>query len=56
MVPLIRRLIRFPPNQLYWLVYKVWKGWAIKNRMFPFKMSLGEYVDSALAYMRIRSQ
>jgi hypothetical protein len=56
MVPLIRRLIRFPPNQLYWLVYKVWKGWAIKNRMFPFKMSLGEYLDSALAYMRIRSQ
>ncbi|MGD8465721.1 MAG: radical SAM protein [Anaerolineae bacterium] len=56
MVPLIRRLIRFPPNQLYWLVYKIWKGWAIKNRMFPFKMSLGEYLDSALAYMRIRSQ
>ena len=56
MVPLIRWLIRLPLNRLYWLVYKVWKGWAIKNRMFPFKMTLGEYLDSALAYMRIRSQ
>ena len=54
--PVIRRLIRLPSNQLYWLVYKLWKGWAIKNRMFPFKMTPREYLDSALYYMRIRSQ
>ncbi|MFC2023620.1 B12-binding domain-containing radical SAM protein [Chloroflexota bacterium] len=56
LLPAIRRLIKLPSNQLFWLVYKVWKGWAIKNRMFPFKMTPREYLDSALYYMRIRSQ
>ena len=56
LLPAIRRLIRLPSNQLFWLVYKVWKGWAIKNRMFPFKMTPREYLDSALYYMRIKSQ
>jgi anaerobic magnesium-protoporphyrin IX monomethyl ester cyclase len=56
LVPIIRRLIRLPSNQLFWLVYKLWKGWAIKNRMFPFRMAPREYLDSALYYMRIKSQ
>jgi len=56
LLPVIRRLIRLPPNRFFWLVYKVWKGWAIKNRMFPFKMTAGEYVQTALYYMRIKSQ
>jgi anaerobic magnesium-protoporphyrin IX monomethyl ester cyclase len=56
LLPLIRRLIRLPSNRVFWLVYKLWKGWAIKNRMFPFKMTPREYLDSALYYMRIKSQ
>ncbi len=56
LVRLILRLIHLPSNQLFWLVYKVWKGWAIKSRMFPFKMTPREYLDSALYYMRIKSQ
>jgi anaerobic magnesium-protoporphyrin IX monomethyl ester cyclase len=56
LLPAIRRLIRLPSNRLFWLVYKLWKGWAIKNRMFPFRMTLWEYLESALYYMRIRSQ
>ncbi len=56
LLPVIRRLIRLPSNGLFWLVYKLWKGWAIKNRMFPFKMTPREYLDSALYYMRIKSQ
>jgi len=56
LLPIIRRLIRLPSNKLFWLVYKLWKGWAIKNRMFPFRMTPREYVDSALYYMRIKSQ
>ena len=55
-VPIIRRLIRLPSNRLFWLVYKVWKGWAIKNRLFPFRMTPQEYLESALYYMRIKSQ
>ena len=56
LVPLIRRLICLPSNRVFWLVYKVWKGWAIKHRMFPFKMTPREYLDSGLSYMRIKSQ
>jgi len=56
LLPIIRRLIRLPPNRLFWLIYKLWKGWAIKTRMFPFKMTPREYLDSALYYMRIKSQ
>jgi anaerobic magnesium-protoporphyrin IX monomethyl ester cyclase len=56
LVPLVRQLIKLPSNPLYWLVYKVWKGWALKNRLFPFRLALGEYLESALYYMRIRSQ
>jgi radical SAM superfamily enzyme YgiQ (UPF0313 family) len=56
LLPVIRKLIRLPSNRLFWLVYKLWKGWAIKNRMFPFRMAPREYLDSALYYMRIKSQ
>jgi radical SAM superfamily enzyme YgiQ (UPF0313 family) len=56
LLPAIRRLIRLRSNRLFWLIYKMWKGWAIKNRMFPFKMAPREYLDSALYYMRIKSQ
>ena len=56
LLPVIRRLIRLPRNQIFWLAYKLWKGWAIKNRMFPFQMTPREYLDSALYYMRIKSQ
>ncbi len=56
LLPVIRRLIHLPPNQLFWLVYKLWKGWAIKKRMFTFRMTPKEYLDSALYYMRIKSQ
>ena len=56
LLPAIRRLIRLPSNRLFWLAYKLWKGWAIKRRMFPFKMTPREYLDSAFYYMRITSQ
>jgi anaerobic magnesium-protoporphyrin IX monomethyl ester cyclase len=56
LLPIIRRLIHLPRNQAFWLAYKLWKGWAIKNRMFPFRMTPREYIDSALYYMRIKSQ
>jgi anaerobic magnesium-protoporphyrin IX monomethyl ester cyclase len=56
LLPVIRQLIRVPTNQLFWLAYKLWKGWAIKNRMFPFTMTPREYIESALYYMRIKSQ
>ena len=56
LLPAIRRLIRLPPNKLFWLAYKLWKGYALKYRMFPYKMTAKEYLTSVLYYMRIKSQ
>jgi len=54
--PVVRQLIKLPRNPIFWLVYKMWKGYAIKRRMFPFQLTPGEYVRAAWQYMRIRSQ
>jgi len=56
LVPLVKLLIKLPPNKLFWLVYKIWKGYALKWRMFPFRFTPREYVSAAWQYMRIRSQ
>ena len=56
LVPSVKLLIKLPRNTLFWLVYKIWKGYAIKRRMFPFRLTPREYVSAAWQYMRIRSQ
>jgi len=56
LVPLVKLLIKLPRNKLFWFVYKIWKGYAIKRRMFPFRLTPREYVSAAWQYMRIRSQ
>jgi anaerobic magnesium-protoporphyrin IX monomethyl ester cyclase len=56
LLPVIRRLIRLPPNRLFWLAYKLWKGYALKYRMFPYKMTAREYLASVMYYMRIKAQ
>lgn len=53
--PLVRLLIRLPSNRLYWLVHKLWKGYAIKNRVHPVRMSLRELLEIAWHFMRIHS-
>jgi radical SAM superfamily enzyme YgiQ (UPF0313 family) len=55
LVPLIRRLTRVRDNRLFWLLNKAWKGWAIKNRVHPVKLSLREVVQTARHFMRIKS-
>jgi radical SAM superfamily enzyme YgiQ (UPF0313 family) len=55
LVPLIRRLMKWPDNRLFWLLNKVWKGWAIKNRVHPVKLSLREVAETAWHFMRIKS-
>jgi anaerobic magnesium-protoporphyrin IX monomethyl ester cyclase len=52
MTGLVRRLIRWPPNLLFRLVYKLWKGWAIKNRIHPYRPSLREFVQTVQRFMQ----
>jgi radical SAM superfamily enzyme YgiQ (UPF0313 family) len=55
MVPLIKRLIKLPDNPIFFLLNKLWKGWAIKNRVHPVKLSLREIVETAWHFMKIKS-
>jgi anaerobic magnesium-protoporphyrin IX monomethyl ester cyclase len=55
LIPLIRRLMRVPDNRLFWLLNKLWKGWAIKNRVHPVRLSLREVAETAWHFMRIKS-
>jgi radical SAM superfamily enzyme YgiQ (UPF0313 family) len=54
-VALIRRLTKVPDNPVFFLLNKLWKGWAIKNRVHPVQLSLKEIVQTAWHFMRIKS-
>ena len=53
---MVRQLIKLPPNPAFWLVYKLWKGYALSRRLFPMRMSPAGYMRNAWQYLRIRSQ
>ena len=57
--PLIRRLIKAPHNKaidaLYWWAHKLFKGWMLKRRIHPARMSAGELFRAARQLMSIRS-
>jgi anaerobic magnesium-protoporphyrin IX monomethyl ester cyclase len=56
LAPLVRQIVKLPHNPIFWLVYKLWKGYAMKRRMFPVRLTPREYVRAAWQFMRIRSQ
>lgn len=49
---LVRRLIKLPPNPLFRLVYKLWKGLAIKNRIHPYRPSFREFVQTTRRFLQ----
>jgi radical SAM superfamily enzyme YgiQ (UPF0313 family) len=55
LIPLVKRLTALPDNRIFWLLNKAWKGWAIKNRVHPIRLSLREVVETAWHFMRIKS-
>lgn len=48
---LVRRLIKLPPNPLFRLAYKLWKGTAIKNHIHPYRPTLREFVQTVRRFM-----
>ncbi len=56
LLPLVKPLLRLPRNRLSWIIYKIWKGYALKNRMYPHRLTLMEYIRTSIRYMHIRSQ
>lgn len=55
LLPLIRFLIKLPKNRLFWLVHKLWKGYALGTRVHPARLSLRGYIEIVRHYMRIKS-
>jgi len=55
LVPWIKRMMRLPDNPVFWLVSKLWRGWAIKNRVHPVKLNLRELMETAWHFMRLKA-
>jgi len=54
--PFVERvLLPLPHNPLYWLLNKLWKGYAIKTRVHPVHLTFREYVEIAWRFMTIKS-
>jgi radical SAM superfamily enzyme YgiQ (UPF0313 family) len=49
----VRWLIKLPPNGLFRLVYKLWKGYAIKSRIHPYQPSFREFVQTVRRFMNL---
>jgi len=51
---LIPFLIKLPLGAFYGILDKVWKGYCIKQREFPYKLSFKEYISNIFLYFRSR--
>jgi anaerobic magnesium-protoporphyrin IX monomethyl ester cyclase len=49
---LARWLIKLPGNRLFRLAYKLWKGYAIKARIHPYRPSPAEFLQTVRRFMR----
>jgi len=54
LVPWIKRMLGLPDNPVFWLS-KLWRGWAIKSRVHPVKLSLREPMETAWHFMRLKA-
>ncbi|HEY64386.1 MAG TPA: B12-binding domain-containing radical SAM protein [Caldilineae bacterium] len=48
----LRYLVRAPRNPIYWLAYKLWKGYAIKRWIHPYRSSPREFLYTAFRFMQ----
>ena len=55
LTPLIKLLIKAPRNRFvdgtFWMMEKLWRGYAIKNRIHPHKLSFKEFVTTVRHFM-----
>ena len=49
---LVQWLTRLPPNPLFRLAYKLWKGYAVKKRIHPYNPSFREFVQTVRRFMK----
>jgi hypothetical protein len=46
-------LVRLPQNPLSWWAYKLWKGYTIKTRIHPVKLSLKETISAVRRFLNM---
>jgi anaerobic magnesium-protoporphyrin IX monomethyl ester cyclase len=49
---LIRWVAKLPPNPLFRLAYKLWKGYAIKSRIHPYRPSMRVFMQTVLKFIK----
>lgn len=50
----IESLINLPLDPVYDIMDKLWKGYCIKQREFPYSLTAGEFIRSVITYFRSR--
>ncbi len=53
LLPFTRRLLKLPPNPLFWLMHKLWKGYTIQQRIHPVKWTWREYVAMVRKFVKL---
>ena len=54
LLPLTKRLIKFPHNRVFWLIHKLWKGYTIKSRIHPVRLTWRDYLAVIRKYMKLQ--
>ncbi len=50
----IDTLINLPLDPVYDIMDKIWKGYCIKQREFPYSLTAGEFIRNVITYFRSR--
>ncbi len=50
--PLIKQLIKLPPNKAFQIAYKIWKGYTGKNKIFVHELTFKEFFYTLSRYMK----
>jgi len=45
-------LAGLPPNGLHRVAYKLWKGYAIKSRIHPYRPTFREFLQTVGRFMK----
>ncbi|MDM8528694.1 radical SAM protein [Anaerolineales bacterium HSG24] len=57
--PIIRMLIKLPRNKLidriFWWIHKLWKGWAITQRVHPIKINPKTILQNARHFLKMEA-
>ncbi|NLE76375.1 MAG: radical SAM protein, partial [Chloroflexi bacterium] len=53
LIPLVRWMVKWPRNPLFWWAYKLWKGYTIKTRIHPVKLSPREAITIVIRFLKL---